>query len=476
MTWNVRAAAIVPGAWAALTLSLAAAAGPPNVPPSAPAAPGAAAPPDQPEPAALVATLSAAWRNEHDPARRRDLADQINDALINQFDVPPAPITDEVARDGLPENRLAAPPPRSVPLEPLHLLAGAHADVVNDVNPVMRRIAADRVEAWIPREGWLFDASGKLLADVPVPRRDGSGRQWFGAFLPDARWVTTDLWNDDHQLTCFDPHGDPRWELPGSRIVAAVQATNPTSGDGELVPSIGWARADRTGRAWLVSVGQDYTRGFARVTPGRDITALPNDVKLWQQVYPRSMDVRGMYTKLSIDSDDAKVSLSRSEAGHGPEVGWPTYSLTGSSLPTPLNVTVHEGNDHFGFWPHEDDLYLEVGGPWQGPPPTRVWFFTADGRYRGEIAATFLGDAANGEDLLVQTDEGDIATVHRLPDGAVRATASRRFTWPDGTPAFALAVYDDLKLGFFLRGPGILGETDSANKARATADMVLARW
>jgi hypothetical protein len=427
----------------------------------------------KPAPHDLIAPLEQQWKAERDPAKRADLAHQLVEAIIHDYDEQPVAIADEVARDGLPENRLAAPAPRSVALEPVHLLAGAHSDVLQDMNPVMRRLAANRIEAWMPKEGWLFDSHGRLLADVHVPRRDGSGRQWFGAFLPDARWITTDLWNDDRQLTCFDPHGDPRWELPGSRIVAAVQAVNPT---GVLVPSIGWARADRTGRAWLVSVGQNSTRGFARITPGKEITALPNNVKLWQQVYFRSMDVRGMYTELFIDSDDAKVSLARSAAGHGAEVGWPTYSLAGSSLSTPLNVTVNEGNDHFGFWPHEHDLYLEAGNPWQGSPPTRVWFFTADGRYCGDIAATFLGDAANGRDLLVQTDAGDVATVHRSTDGTVSATEARRFTWPDGMPAFALAVYDDLKLGFFLRGPGILGKTDSAEKARANADMVLARW
>ena len=43
--------------------------------------------------------------------------------------------------------------------------------------------------------------------EASPPRRTGRGREWYGAFLPDGRWVTTDLDDTDGRLSFFSPKG-----------------------------------------------------------------------------------------------------------------------------------------------------------------------------------------------------------------------------------------------------------------------------
>ena len=95
----------------------------------------------------------------------------------------------EVARDGRPRNLLALPAPRTVVLKTL-LDLGTKVDLTRSnfpPSPVFRRITPHRFEVWTSLNGWLFNERGELLAHVTVPRRDGSGRDWFGAFLDDLR-------------------------------------------------------------------------------------------------------------------------------------------------------------------------------------------------------------------------------------------------------------------------------------------------
>jgi hypothetical protein len=124
-------------------------------------------------------------------------------------------------------------------------------------------------------------------------------------------------------------------------------------------------------------------------------------------------------------------------------------------------VTIHEGSDTFGFWPHAHDCYLESGG--YGSDPSRVWFFNSNGKYGGEIAGSYVGDAANGSDLLTHSDDGAVTTIHRATAG-VTAGETRKFSWHDGSPAIPVVLYDDLKLGFFTRS------------AQTGSELVLARW
>jgi hypothetical protein len=420
-----------------------------------------------------VPGLHAAWLAEQDHAKRSALADQLVQAVIHEYKNQQPDIIDEVARDGLPKEELTSPAPvQAVTLHPLTTLEGGHSNPDDYPRfPVMRRITANRFEAWTPKEGWLFDGKGKMLAQVNVPRRDGTGREWFGAFLPDGRWITTDLWQNDEQLNGFSSTGKWLWELKGKTIVAGLPKQKPLtdpSGE-ELVPAIGWARADKTGQRWLVCVGFDYTRRLALVGPGGTVHAVSEDASPWKEVYPRSMGVRGMYTSLDIDSDDGKLGLNRSEAAHGVGVGWPAYHVSGA-----WNTVIPGGNEQFGFWPRSHDVYIEAdGADWQGPH--RLWFFTTEGKYQGEMTGSELGDAANGRDLLVRNASDGVAQVQLKTTGPVFVNV-RHFTWPDGTTAVPLAIYDDLQAGFFLRGAGMQGTSDDVRKARAAAEVVVAKW
>jgi hypothetical protein len=412
---------------------------------------------------------------EHDPAKRRDLAEQLVDAVIHEYNNPQTDIVDEVARDGTPKNEIkSSAPVRTVTLGPLTVLSGVNANPDQyPRSPVFRRISSNRIELWTSNEGWLFDGKGKLLADVKVPRRDGDGREWFGAFLPDGNWITTDIWKEDKQINAYDANGKWRWEVLGDKILSQLPRTA-TGDDPEYPqkPLIEWARADRKGNGWLVSVGANGLSSFALVNEKGAVKALPASASLWGLVYPRAMGVRGMYSSLYIDSGDGKETLHFESASHGVYVGWPNYDLSNK-----WRVVISEGNDQFGFWPHSHDVYIEgqqsVPEPWHLPP--RVWFFSADGKYKGEVIGSRLGDAANGRNLLIQDADDQVVQVESKATGlAIRDVCT--FTWPEGTTAVPLAVYDDLKIGFFLRGPGMQGLTDDARRARAGAEVVLAKW
>src|SRR5260221_4104813 len=218
------------------------------------------------EPQVLI--LHNAWAAEHDPAKRRDLAGQLVEAVIHEYDKQQPKVADEVARDGAPKTEIKpSAPARDTKLDPLTVLTGVHSDPDHyPRSPVFRRMTANRLEVWTSKEGWLFDGNGKKLAEVSVPRRDGAGREWFGAFLPDGTWITTDLRDGDKQLNCFSSSGKWKWELPGSKILLQLPKPKlvPNQVDEPVYPSIGWARVDKTGRRWLVCLGADWEREIGR--------------------------------------------------------------------------------------------------------------------------------------------------------------------------------------------------------------------
>jgi len=420
---------------------------------------------------ATIAFFHDTWAKEHDPVKRSILAGQVVDAVIHDFDEQPVEIADEVVRDGAPKNELVVPDrANTVTLDPLATLKDAHwTELDYPPSPVFRRISQHRVEAWTSQEGWLFNERGKIVADVHVPRRDGGGKEWFGAFLPNGMWITTDLWANDEQLNCYNSKGKWLWELPGDTMLAHLpKDTNPNSPGEPITPSIGWARADHTGRRWLVCLGTDYMRGCALVGPNRHFQGLLWPENLWADVYPRAMGVRGTYTVLLIKSDDGEESIHRDEPAHGMDVGWPTYLLPGNR-----SVIVNSGNRYFGFWPHSHSTYIETGRRWE--EPNEVWFFDANGKYEGQIAGSYLADSANGGNLLIQDARGSVVEVTHGKTGLTIASV-RKFQWPDGTMAVPLAIYDDLGFGFFLRGPGTIGLDDQARRSRGNAEIVLGKW
>ncbi|PYI75033.1 MAG: hypothetical protein DMF04_11345, partial [Verrucomicrobia bacterium] len=164
-----------------------------------------------------VADLRSQWWGEADPARKEELADALSQAAIRTSgEAEVAGNTDaikqaldaviEVATAGRHQGNEIRVTGEDRPL-PLHPLCIIEADGEHDW--VIRRATSNRVEIWLPRHGWLFDSKGNIVNQARPPRRDGVGRDWYGAFLPDGRWVTTDLWGYDKVLTFFSRDG--RW-------------------------------------------------------------------------------------------------------------------------------------------------------------------------------------------------------------------------------------------------------------------------
>jgi hypothetical protein len=430
------------------------------------------APPAVPDPGAearvQVPDLYRSWKTESDPVRRKGKADQLLDAIIKCYENQPLELADEVARDGLPRKEAAAPKDSiKVTLHPLMTLPDART-IEYPASPVFRRISATRFEAWTSKEGWLFDQDGKALAHVTVPRRDGIGREWFGAFLPNGRWITTDLWAEDKQVNAFSAQGRWLWVIPGEKILAASPLP---SDDFEPHPKplIDWARADKTGKRWLVSVGANLSQVSVLIDQKGGITKLPKGVTEWSEVYPRAMGVRGGYVAFGTSSDDGAASLGFTTVAHGPFCNWPTFDTS-----LGWGVRMHDTTLSFGFWPRSHAVYIEQRGP-DGQSPDLIWVFDAKGRYQGEVHGFHLGDAANGRDLLL-TDANSRVLRVSLNQSGLSVPQARQFLWPDGSIAVPLTMYDDLRLGFFQRGPGIVGLTDDARRARSRADIVLAKF
>jgi hypothetical protein len=430
------------------------------------------APPAVPDPGAearvQVPDLYRSWKTESDPVRRKGKADQLLDAIIKCYENQPLELADEVARDGLPRKEAAAPKDSiKVTLHPLMTLPDART-IEYPASPVFRRISATRFEAWTSKEGWLFDQDGKALAHVTVPRRDGVGREWFGAFLPNGRWITTDLWAEDKQVNAFSAQGRWLWVIPGEKILAASPLP---SDDFEPHPKplIDWARADKTGKRWLVSVGANLSQVSVLIDQKGGITKLPKGVTEWSEVYPRAMGVRGGYVAFGTSSDDGAASLGFTTVAHGPFCNWPTFDTS-----LGWGVRMHDTTLSFGFWPRSHAVYIEQRGP-DGQSPDLIWVFDAKGRYQGEVHGFHLGDAANGRDLLL-TDANSRVLRVSLNQSGLSVPQARQFLWPDGSIAVPLTMYDDLRLGFFQRGPGIVGLTDDARRARSRADIVLAKF
>ena len=89
----------------------------------------------------------------------------------------------------------------------------------SDYTTVWRRITKDRFEMWTPTSGELFDATGEKISQARVSRGDGWGREWYGAFLPDGRWVTTDLDEFDNRLSLFSSKGKKLKTIKGDTLI-----------------------------------------------------------------------------------------------------------------------------------------------------------------------------------------------------------------------------------------------------------------
>ena len=121
-------------------------------------------------------------------------------------------------------------------------------------------------------------------------------------------------------------------------------------------------------------------------------------------------------------------------------------------------VTLPDGNYIFGFWPGGQDVFIgtetmdETRQPRQGngelPVVNKTWFFDRRWRLQGWTRARRLTDAADGHSMLLRTD-GDSRVITLGPD--LHAREVRRFAWPDGATADAVTLFDDWRLGLFVR-------------------------
>ena len=133
------------------------------------------------------------WRARQPSEARQALEEKLISGLIDfgntesqEAEAKAVEMADEIARQGAPKHELTLPAStNTVTLQPLRVLKSAHQseDTYPTISPVFRKISPARLEAWDPKDGWLFNARGKLLVHVDVPRRDGTGREWYGAFL-----------------------------------------------------------------------------------------------------------------------------------------------------------------------------------------------------------------------------------------------------------------------------------------------------
>ncbi|MEA3208611.1 MAG: hypothetical protein QOE70_1668 [Chthoniobacter sp.] len=396
--------------------------------------------------------LFQAWKVETDPAAKRALAEELIEAAVRAGQ---SERIEAVAAEGrFAEREIGLPAAvREVPLESLYAFPDMAVSSRGDGESwVSRRITKDAFELWIPTHGWLFNGQGRLTNEARPPRRDGQGREWYGAFLPSGPWITTDLWERDDTLTFFSRSGRWQKEIHSDKLVPP-----PDPGEADLglhsIDLIGWARADRHGRGWIVSVGSEGGRGEAWIGAQGPPRAI-QDRDAWKLAYPRALGPRmAGYTTLLVPSDDRKMELQRFEPAHGPQVGYPDYSLHGTE--EVFSVKIPEGGREFGFWPGTRHIFIDAErAHWEGDGPTKVterqrtWFFDPKGHCEGWIAARRIADAPDGKAMLFTTNSGLAVTLE--PDLGVRQV--QRWIWPGGQPALPSAVFPDLKLGFFLDG------------------------
>jgi hypothetical protein len=388
------------------------------------------------------------WSAEKDPRKQKAEAENLLQSAVLSDD---EEVVREIFRGG-PHAGQELPLPTStrfVALKMLFTLPVSEAidnacRYSHEGTPIFRRLTKDRFEAWTSTNGWLFDAGGRLLHHVRVPRRDGTGSEWFGAFLPSGRWITTDLWNDDRQLNAFTPQAKWLWELRGKKLA-------PESAEDE--EPIIWARSDKMGDGWIACLTfNDLV--YVWISPEGHFRNLSNNDP-WLLTYPRAMQAKGTYLELSIPSDNNKLKLTQDSAGHGNWIDFPTYRMDRWQE----NNVIPDGDVYFGFWPRSARTWVETNSaePDIGKTgDTKVWFIDPSGRYEAEIAASWLGDSADHKSLLLQ----DVA--HRVirvgPNWQLEA---QEFQIHSETLQ-PLTLFDDLRVGFFF---------DPATKA-----VVLAGW
>jgi len=309
---------------------------------------------------------------------------------------------------------------------------------------VWRRITKDRFEIWTPKEGRLFDSTGKLLNTAAVHRTDGWGREWYGAFLADGLWTTTDIGELDYRLTVFSKKGKKLRTLKANTLVSLTEEDAENVALTSPVPLIAWARADKTGKAWIVSVGSEFGRGYVKVTP--DGISSKVDCP-WTECLPQQLGTRGMYTSLYSMSDDGVSTVCRNEPSHGVMVGWPKYDF-----PAKTSVLIHAGGK-MGILPAAWAIFVNPEGnaldvTAEDRVQERVWLFDAKGNYQHWIKGRSAGTSAKTDGLWIRLPDSSIFCLEKGYKPGLHLT----FVTMEKQPLLPIELYDDIGLGIFLSG------------------------
>lgn len=300
--------------------------------------------------------------------------------------------------------------------------------------PVWRRITPSHFEVWTPHEGCLFDRLGRKLATAHPSRDNSTGRQWFGAFLPDGRWLTTELHDRDDRVYIFNREGVCVREIK----VATFTKSKPKSDDGfnDCALIVPWARSDKRGQAWVMRLGSEGGMGEGLLEPDGSWRWLKPSENAWQQCMPRQLGVRlaGGVSLYFTKSDDSEYGMMSRQPSHGPGVGEPSFEVVGKGGGSLGNFN-SDGLD-FGFWPGSHACYLFGGF---------TWFFDSHRRYAGWINGIRVGDASDQRAMLFRMENNAIATVS--PD--LKAKSFQRFVRSDGRVLEPLNLQPDIGIGVF---------------------------
>jgi len=367
---------------------------------------------------------------------------------------------DAVIADGkLAETEVKAPGAvTSVTVKPLlEVDKGPHPYGTGAI--VWRRITPSAFEIWNSAQGWLFDAKGHVLHTAKVPRKDGFGRQWLGAFLPDGHWITTELLENDGRVYIFDAKGRCRHEIKAGNLL-----NDPPWRDKTLI--IPWARSTKGGNTWLVWIGSEGGKGGALLSPDGTWTVANEKPSAWQRCMARQLGIRLAFgiCFFETESDDGLLQMTSEQPAHGSGVGNPDYEMVSAKDRVALGNIPGDGRG-FGFWPRSHAAYIFND--------RFTWFFDADGKYVGWADGERVGDAVDRKSMIFRRKDGVCVTAS--PE--LRATKAQKFTLPDGITLYPLDLQTDIGLGVFVSKPMEEGQATTSDFLLDTnPKVIVARW
>jgi len=379
------------------------------------------------------------WLAESDPVKKKQLREEIFHLLryserIDLIEMLQAggPLKDSIVQILQPAEALTVSPALEEPIP------------WKNYETVVRRINDEYFEIWNRDQGLLFNTEPRLVNHATVPRKAGRGRDWHGAFLPDGRWVTTDIDEYDRTLTFFSREGKWLREIKTDKILPITE---------ELFDSdaglIDWARSDAQGTGWVLRISHT---GAAWISPEGKSRKLKG-AEPWQLCRARDLGSRAWaFIDFAMPDDTGDYFLMLAMVNHGPMAMYstltvvPASDLKGTSLgwerdetphPDLLQMHLYGAERNMGFWPNSTDLFVEAND--------KTWFFDKSGGFQGIIEAMPLGEAASGEDLLFLTQDGRVVTLGK----DLKPSAVRRFMIEPAKSAEVLAIYDDINTGVF---------------------------